>query len=285
VVILLKLALPLLRLSADLATELGLQYYRSIIPVEPRPATVLVTVPLNLFQPCSKSSRDLLLDDAAAFTTRIRRPPRERLGSLFMGPHPKMKTSASARLGTCAPAGAQHGARSSVRRAAPPRCIAATPPHRGLKDRLANLEAPHAAMADNVTFPWPLDTLEEIVALMVPTAKGSSTVAIRLSKAKVRHVTLTEEAALCFRKWTRGRDPNKHVLALIPLGLRTLGALRIRKHLVRSGAIACCGPCACSCHRRQTKNGSNSAPLSVNWRRTLTPPRLTLNTLEQAQEL
>ena len=122
-----------------------------------------------------------------------------------------MKTSARVRSGTCASAGAHHGARSSEGRAAPPRCIPATPPYRGLKDRLANLKALHAAMADNVTFPWPLDTLEEIVALMVPTAKGSSTVAIRLSKAKVRHVTLTEEAALCFRKWSRGRDPNKHV--------------------------------------------------------------------------
>ncbi len=39
----------------------------------------------------------------------------------------------------------------------------------------------------------------------------SRTVAIRLSKAKVRHVTLTEEAALCFTKWTRRRDPNEHV--------------------------------------------------------------------------
>jgi integrase len=39
----------------------------------------------------------------------------------------------------------------------------------------------------------------------------SRTVAIRLSKGKLRHVTLTEEGALCFTKWTRGRDPSEHL--------------------------------------------------------------------------
>jgi integrase len=39
----------------------------------------------------------------------------------------------------------------------------------------------------------------------------SRTVAIRLSKGKLRHVTLTDEGALCFTKWTRGRDPNEHL--------------------------------------------------------------------------
>jgi hypothetical protein len=41
------------------------------------------------------------------------------------------------------------------------------------------------------------------------------------------------------------------------------------------GAVACRGPCTCSCHRKQTKKGSslshNSALLSVNLRRTLAP--------------
>jgi integrase len=39
----------------------------------------------------------------------------------------------------------------------------------------------------------------------------SHTVAIRLSKGKLRHVTLTEEGAFCFVEWTRGRDPNEHL--------------------------------------------------------------------------
>jgi integrase len=39
----------------------------------------------------------------------------------------------------------------------------------------------------------------------------SGTIAIRLSKGKVRHVTLTEEGKLCFATWTRGRAPTEHV--------------------------------------------------------------------------
>jgi integrase len=39
----------------------------------------------------------------------------------------------------------------------------------------------------------------------------SGTIAIRLSKGKVRHVTLTEEGTLCFATWTRGRAPTEHV--------------------------------------------------------------------------
>jgi integrase len=39
----------------------------------------------------------------------------------------------------------------------------------------------------------------------------SGTIAIRLSKGKVRHVTLTDEGAPCFKTWTRGQDPTDHV--------------------------------------------------------------------------
>jgi integrase len=39
----------------------------------------------------------------------------------------------------------------------------------------------------------------------------SGTIAIRLSKGRVRHVTLTEEGHLCFAEWTRRRAPNEHV--------------------------------------------------------------------------
>jgi integrase len=39
----------------------------------------------------------------------------------------------------------------------------------------------------------------------------SGTVAIRLSKGKVRHVTLAEEGFACFLTWTRGQPPNRHV--------------------------------------------------------------------------
>jgi integrase len=39
----------------------------------------------------------------------------------------------------------------------------------------------------------------------------SGTLAIRLSKGKLRHVTLTDEAMLCFLSWTRGRAPTEPV--------------------------------------------------------------------------
>jgi integrase len=39
----------------------------------------------------------------------------------------------------------------------------------------------------------------------------SGTVAIRLSKGKVRHVTLAEEGLHCFLAWTRGQPPNRHM--------------------------------------------------------------------------
>jgi integrase len=39
----------------------------------------------------------------------------------------------------------------------------------------------------------------------------AGTVAIRLSKGKVRHVTLADEAMICFTMWTRGRGPTEHV--------------------------------------------------------------------------
>lgn len=39
----------------------------------------------------------------------------------------------------------------------------------------------------------------------------SGTVAIRLSKGRVRHVTLAEEGFECFLAWTRGQPPNRHV--------------------------------------------------------------------------
>ena len=39
----------------------------------------------------------------------------------------------------------------------------------------------------------------------------SGTLAIRLSKGKVRHVTLAEEGFHCFLAWTRGRAPTEHV--------------------------------------------------------------------------
>ena len=39
----------------------------------------------------------------------------------------------------------------------------------------------------------------------------SGTIAIRLSKGKIRHVTFTEEGILCFAKWTRGQAPTEHV--------------------------------------------------------------------------
>jgi integrase len=39
----------------------------------------------------------------------------------------------------------------------------------------------------------------------------SGTVAIRLSKGKVRHVTLAEEGFDCFLIWTNGQSPNQHV--------------------------------------------------------------------------
>jgi integrase len=39
----------------------------------------------------------------------------------------------------------------------------------------------------------------------------AGTIAIRLSKGKVRHVTLTDEGMTCFTMWTRGRGPTEHV--------------------------------------------------------------------------
>jgi integrase len=39
----------------------------------------------------------------------------------------------------------------------------------------------------------------------------SGTIAIRLSKGKVRHVTLTDEGVPCFMTWTRGQAPTDHV--------------------------------------------------------------------------
>lgn len=39
----------------------------------------------------------------------------------------------------------------------------------------------------------------------------SGTIAIRLSKGKARHVTLTDEGMLCFAMWTRGRVPTEYV--------------------------------------------------------------------------
>jgi integrase len=39
----------------------------------------------------------------------------------------------------------------------------------------------------------------------------SGTIAIRLSKGKVRHVTLSEEGRICFAIWTGGRAPSEHV--------------------------------------------------------------------------
>ena len=39
----------------------------------------------------------------------------------------------------------------------------------------------------------------------------SGTVAIRLSKGKVRHVTLADEGFACFLAWTRGQPPHRHV--------------------------------------------------------------------------
>jgi integrase len=39
----------------------------------------------------------------------------------------------------------------------------------------------------------------------------SGTVAIRLSKGRVRHVTLADEGFECFLAWTRGQPPNRHV--------------------------------------------------------------------------
>ena len=39
----------------------------------------------------------------------------------------------------------------------------------------------------------------------------SGTVAIRLSKGRVRHVTLAAEGFECFLAWTRGQPPNRHV--------------------------------------------------------------------------
>jgi integrase len=39
----------------------------------------------------------------------------------------------------------------------------------------------------------------------------SGTIAIRLSKGKIRHVTLTEEGMLCFAKWTRRRASNEQI--------------------------------------------------------------------------
>ncbi len=47
----------------------------------------------------------------------------------------------------------------------------------------------------------------------------SGTIAIRLSKGKARHVTLTDEAVLCFLTWTRGRAPTE------PVFLRDDGAV------------------------------------------------------------
>jgi len=42
----------------------------------------------------------------------------------------------------------------------------------------------------------------------------SGTIAIRLSKGKLRHVTLTNEGALCFATWTHGRIATEHVFLL-----------------------------------------------------------------------
>jgi integrase len=39
----------------------------------------------------------------------------------------------------------------------------------------------------------------------------SGTVAIRLGKGRVRHVTLADEGFECFLAWTRGQPPNRHV--------------------------------------------------------------------------
>lgn len=39
----------------------------------------------------------------------------------------------------------------------------------------------------------------------------SGTLAIRVSKGKVRHVTLTNEGMRCFATWTMGRLPHEHV--------------------------------------------------------------------------
>jgi integrase len=40
----------------------------------------------------------------------------------------------------------------------------------------------------------------------------SGTLAIRLSKGKVRHVTLTDEGIACFKSWTQGQAATDHVL-------------------------------------------------------------------------
>ena len=66
----------------------------------------------------------------------------------------------------------------------------------------------------------------------------SGTLAIRLSKGKVRHVTLTDEGAYCFLMWSRGRLPTDHSFSgmTAPSGDRRISSVRSNRRARRRGS-------------------------------------------------
>lgn len=61
----------------------------------------------------------------------------------------------------------------------------------------------------------------------------SSTLAIRLSKGRIRHVVLTDDANQCFASWTAGKDGHKRIF------LRVDGDVWAKSHQLRPLEIAC----------------------------------------------
>ena len=66
----------------------------------------------------------------------------------------------------------------------------------------------------------------------------SGTLAIRLSKGKVRHVTLTDEGALCFAEWTRRRAPTSifFCATTAPSGDLRISSVRSSRRARRPGS-------------------------------------------------